>query len=81
MSMAITKIIITVLSVIVLVVFLALMPTIISSTATAVATSGADTATISILNLIPLMAAVGGIAISGTIATAGAISLVRDIRK
>ena len=59
-----------ILAVVVLVAFLAVMPTIISSTGAAynAATAANDTATASIVNLIPLVAAVGGIAIAGFIA-------------
>jgi hypothetical protein len=57
-----------ILAVVVLVAFLAVLPTIISSTVTASATTGIDTATSSIIDLIPLVASVGGIAVAGLIA-------------
>jgi hypothetical protein len=59
-----------ILAVVVLVAFLAVMPTIITSTGTAynAAVAANDSATASIVNLIPLVAAVGGIAIAGFIA-------------
>jgi hypothetical protein len=57
-----------ILAVVVLVAFLAVLPTIISSTVTASGTTGIDTATSSIIDLIPLVASVGGIAVAGMIA-------------
>lgn len=71
------NIIALVLSVVVLVVFLALLPTIISSSNTAATTTGIDAGTAGIINQIPLMAAVGGIAISGSIAFIAARNLSR----
>lgn len=66
--MNLTKIQGVILSAVVLVAFLAVMPTVIVSTATVVSTSGIDTPTTSIMNLIPMVAAVGGIAAAGLIA-------------
>ncbi len=57
-------------AVVVLVAFLAILPTIISSTVTAGATTGIGAAEKSIVELIPLVATTGGIAISGLIAFA-----------
>ncbi len=56
------------MAVVVLVAFLAILPTIISSTVTASATTGIDAATSSIVDLIPLVAAVGGIGVAGLVA-------------
>ena len=66
--MSTSKIQAIILSVVVLVAFLAELPTIISSTVTAAGTPGIDTATAAIINLIPLVASVGGIAVAGIIA-------------
>ena len=57
-----------IMAVVVLVAFLAVLPTIISSTVTASGTTGIDAATVSIVNLIPLVTAVGGIGVAGLIA-------------
>ena len=57
-----------IMAVVVLVAFLAVLPTIISSTVTAAETTGIDAATTSIVNLIPLVASVGGIGVAGLIA-------------
>ena len=66
--MQLSKVQAVILAAVVLVAFLAVLPTIITSTATAVATTGIDTPTTSILNLVPMVAAVGGIAAAGLIA-------------
>lgn len=66
--MQLDKVQAVILAAVVLVAFLAIMPTVVSSTATAVGTTGIDTPTTSILNLVPLVAAVGGIAAAGLIA-------------
>ena len=71
--MQINKITAIIGSVVVLVAFLAILPTVISSTVTAGATTGIDSATKSIVDLIPLVAVVGGIGVAGLIA----ISAVR----
>ena len=55
-------------AVVVLVAFLAILPTVISSTVTAGATTGIDSPTKSIVDLIPLVAVVGGIGVAGLIA-------------
>ena len=57
-----------IMAVVVLVAFLAVLPTIISSTVTAAGTTGIDSATTSIVNLLPLVTAVGGIGVAGLIA-------------
>ncbi len=66
--MQINKITAIIGSVVVLVAFLAILPTIVSSTVTAGATTGIDSATKSIVDLIPLVAVVGGIGVAGLIA-------------
>ncbi len=66
--MQINKITAIIGSVVVLVAFLAILPTIISSTVTAGASTGIDSATKSIVDLIPLVAVVGGIGVAGLIA-------------
>lgn len=68
--MAVGKITSIILAVVVLVAFLAVLPTIISSTttaSTAASTSGFGDVE-AIINLIPLVASVGGIAVAGLIA-------------
>tara|TARA_B100000945_G_C20009342_1_gene424733 strand:- start:146 stop:367 length:222 start_codon:yes stop_codon:yes gene_type:complete len=57
-------------AVVVLVAFLAILPTVISSTVTAGATTGIDSATKSIVDLIPLVSVVGGIGVASLIAFA-----------
>ena len=57
-------------AVVVLVAFLAILPTVISSTVTAGATTGIDSATKSIVDLIPLVAVGGGIRVAGLISFA-----------
>ena len=68
--MAINRITQIILSVVVLVAFLAVLPTIISSTKTAsdAATTDGFTSVAAIVDLIPLVASVGGIAVAGLIA-------------
>ena len=68
--MQLSKVQAVIMAAVVLVAFLAILPTVITSTATAVATTGIDTPTTSILNLVPLVAVVGGIAAAGLIALA-----------
>tara|TARA_Y100000817_G_scaffold67420_1_gene51096 strand:- start:2303 stop:2530 length:228 start_codon:yes stop_codon:yes gene_type:complete len=55
-------------AVIVLVIFLALLPTIVGSVVTAAATTGLSTSAASIINLIPLVVAAGGIGLAGWLA-------------
>ena len=68
--MAVGKITSIILAVVVLVAFLAVLPTIITSTgqAATAANTGAFTDVEAIINLIPLVASVGGIAVAGLIA-------------
>lgn len=66
--MGMQKIMGVILAAVILVAFMAIMPTIITSTTTAAAATGIDTATGSIVDLIPLVAAVGGIAAAGLVA-------------
>ncbi len=66
--MGMGKIMGVILAAVILVAFMAIMPTIITSTETAAAATGIDTATASIVDLIPLVAAVGGIAAAGLVA-------------
>ena len=66
--MGMQKIMGVILAAVILVAFMAIMPTILTSTTTAGATTGIDTATKSIVDLIPLVAAVGGIAAAGLVA-------------
>ena len=69
--MAVGKITSIILAVVVLVAFLAVLPTIISSTTAAAATAantGGFTDVEAIIKLIPLVASVGGIAVAGLIA-------------
>ena len=68
--MAVGKITSIILAVVVLVAFLAVLPTIISSTTSAAtaANSGGFTDVEAIIKLIPLVASVGGIAVAGLIA-------------
>ena len=68
--MAINRITQIILSVVVLGAFLAVLPTIISSTKTASddATTDGFTSVAAIVDLIPLVASVGGIAVAGLIA-------------
>ena len=68
--MAVNKITTIILAVVVLVAFLAVLPTIISSTSTASsdATTDGFTSVAAIVDLIPLVASVGGIAVAGLIA-------------
>jgi uncharacterized membrane protein len=53
---------------IVLIVFLALLPTIVTSVATAAATAGLSASAIAIVNLIPLVVVAGGIFLATKIA-------------
>lgn len=80
MKAVIGNIIALILAVVVLVVFLTLMPTIISNTNTAAATTGIDTGTAALINQIPLVAAVGGIATAGAIAFIAAKNLAGGLR-
>ncbi len=66
--MGMGKIMGVILAAVILVAFMAIMPTIITSTTTAGAATGIDTATASIVDLIPLVASVGGIAAAGLVA-------------
>ena len=68
--MAVGKITSIILAVVVLVAFLAVLPTIISSTtaAASAANTGGFTDVEAIIKLIPLVASVGGIAVAGLIA-------------
>ena len=68
--MAVGKITSIILAVVVLVAFLAVLPTIITSTGAAAtaANTGGFTDVEAIINLIPLVASVGGIAVAGLIA-------------
>lgn len=71
--LAITGII---LAVVTLIVFLVMLPTVVSNVVTAQATTGIDTGTSSIIGQIPLVYAVGGIAIAGGIAFFSAKALM-----
>ena len=55
-------------AVIVLVIFLALLPTIVESVVDAAGTTGLSTSAASIINLIPLVVAAGGIGLAGWLA-------------
>jgi hypothetical protein len=55
-------------AVIVLVIFLALLPTIVDSVVAAAGTTGLSTSAASIINLIPLVVAAGGIGLAGWLA-------------